>query len=101
MGFAQVVIQQLDVAARYGDPQEGLLVSRIAFELASSERRRDGGLHAVVKQAADSDYPPQHPVEMLPPDEYDGPGDYKRFRDCLERCYTDSWSAPMGADHVH
>lgn len=57
------------------------------------EGRRFGGLLAVVKQAAGSDYG-QHPLEVLPPDEYDGPLDYKRFRDCVERYYR----SLVGAD---
>lgn len=68
-------------------------MSRIVLELALSDGRRFGGLHAVVKQAAGSDFE-RHPLEVLAPDEYDGPLDYERFRNCVERYYR----SLVGAD---
>lgn len=68
----------------YGSDDEHM-VSRVFFNLEISEETFEG-LYANIKQTVGAEYE-TGPIEVGPPQGYDGPFNHQAFRDCAEKYY--------------
>ncbi len=85
MSTATVIFNKcIQDSQEYGSDDEHM-VSRVFFTLEIGEDKFEK-LYADLKQTVGADYE-KGPIEVGPPQGYDGPFNHQAFRDCAEKYY--------------